>query len=179
MDKRTVLLSKVWLVKFSENVTLNQIYQTTVPSLQLWSYLKGKSDLSKPTLRMILHSHFQERSELHNQFTTEVQGNKETLQNFLIRAMDLKQKILSACLSQELRTFGAHSRCLLLEWDKPEEDENGVLWRKTHRKQLVLPDKTKLLHERRYVTRWGYDRTVSLMRDRFFWPYMQHEIEQY
>lgn len=54
-----------------------------------------------PTLRRILRSHYQEWSatELYKQLTTEVQNNKETLQNFLIRAMDLRQKILFA--SQE------------------------------------------------------------------------------
>lgn len=57
--------------------------------------------MSLPTLRRILRSHYQERSatELYKQLTTEVQSNKETPQNFLIRAMDLRQKILFA--SQE------------------------------------------------------------------------------
>lgn len=60
--------------------------------------LEGKSDLSLPTLRRILRSHYQEKSatELYKQLTTEVQVNKETPQNFLIRVMDLRQKILFA-----------------------------------------------------------------------------------
>lgn len=60
----------------------------------------------------------------------------------------------------------------------------GVLWRKTaHRKQLVLPEKQhqvtalKKLHNQ--MGHQGTDRTISLIRDRFFWPYMQREIEQY
>ncbi len=62
-------------------------------------------------------------------------------------------------------------------------DEHGVLWRKTaYRKQLVIPDKHKItvlreLHDQ--IGHQGTDRTISLIRDRFFWPYMQHETEQH
>lgn len=54
-----------------------------------------------PTLRRNLRSNYQEMSatELYKQLTTEVQSNRETSQNFLIRTMDLRQKILFA--SQE------------------------------------------------------------------------------
>ncbi len=80
---------------------MDAVIRAIVPGLQLRSYLECKSDLSLPTLRRILRSHYQERSaiELYKQFTTEVQNNKETPQNFLIRVMGLRQKILFA--SQE------------------------------------------------------------------------------
>lgn len=60
--------------------------------------LKLQSDLSLPTLRRMLWLHYQERItiELYKQLTTEVQSNKETPQNFLIRAMNLRKKILFA-----------------------------------------------------------------------------------
>nr|XP_020481890.1 uncharacterized protein LOC109976004 isoform X3 [Labrus bergylta]XP_020482305.1 uncharacterized protein LOC109976603 isoform X3 [Labrus bergylta]XP_020483510.1 uncharacterized protein LOC109978500 isoform X3 [Labrus bergylta]XP_020515601.1 uncharacterized protein LOC110004405 isoform X3 [Labrus bergylta] len=69
--------------------------------MQIRSYLEGKANLTVPTLRRILRSHYQEKSatELYKQLTSEVQGIKETPQNFLIRAFDLRQKILFA--SQE------------------------------------------------------------------------------
>ncbi len=52
-------------------------------------------------LRRILRSHFQEKNatELYKKLTTEVQRPRETPQSFLIRALDLRQKILFA--SQE------------------------------------------------------------------------------
>lgn len=86
---------------YPEADIVDAVVRAIVPSLQLRSYLEGKSDLSLPTLRRILRSHYQERSatELYRQLTTEVQSHKETPQNFLIRAMDLRQKILFA--SQE------------------------------------------------------------------------------
>ncbi len=52
-------------------------------------------------LRRILRSHYQEKNatELYKQLTTEAQRTRETPQSFLIRALDLRQKILFA--SQE------------------------------------------------------------------------------
>lgn len=86
---------------YPESDIVDAVVRAIVPGLQLRSYLEGKSELSLPTLRRILRSHYQERSatELYKQLTTEVQSTKETPQNFLIRAMDLRQKILFA--SQE------------------------------------------------------------------------------
>ncbi len=72
-----------------------------IPGLQLRSYLEGKADLTLPTLRRILHSHYQEKNatELYKQLTAEAQHAKETPQSFLIRVLDLRQKIIFA--SQE------------------------------------------------------------------------------
>ncbi len=52
-------------------------------------------------LRRILRFHYQEKNatELYKQLTTEVQRPRETPQSFLIRALDLRQKIQFA--SQE------------------------------------------------------------------------------
>ncbi|KAL1278520.1 hypothetical protein QQF64_025193 [Cirrhinus molitorella] len=88
---------------YSETEIVDAVIRAIVPGLQLRSYLEGKSGLSLPTLRRILRSHYQERSatELYKQLTTEVQNNKETPQNFLIRAMDLRQKILFASQDAE------------------------------------------------------------------------------
>ena len=47
---------------------------------------------------------------------------------------------------------------------------------------LVLPEqyKGKVLEElHNNMGHQGADRTVSLVRDRFFWPYMQSDIEHY
>lgn len=74
------------------------------PGLQLCSYLEGKADLTLPTLRCILRCHYQEKSgtDLYKQLSSEMQGTKEPPRNFVIRAMDLRQKILFA--SQESKS---------------------------------------------------------------------------
>lgn len=83
----------------------------------------------------------------------------------------------------ELRQLSPQVICLLREWDKLEMDENGILHRKTaNRKQLVLPEihkstVLKELHDE--MGHQGVERTLSLIRDRFYWPYMQREVEDY
>lgn len=88
---------------FSETEIVDAVVRAIVPGMQLRSYLEGKGDLKLPTLRRILRCHFQEKSatELYKQLSSEVQGIKETPQNFLIRALDLRQKILFASQESE------------------------------------------------------------------------------
>ena len=80
---------------------VDAVIRSIIPGMGLRSYLEGKANLTLPTLRRILRSHYQEKSatDLYKQLTSEVQGIKETPQNFLIRSLDLRQKILFA--SQE------------------------------------------------------------------------------
>lgn len=62
-------------------------------------------------------------------------------------------------------------------------NEDGILFRKTaSRSQLVLPKKFhpmiyRELHEE--VGHLGVERTLHLVRDRFYWPHMQRDIEHY
>lgn len=85
--------------------------------------------------------------------------------------------------ARELKTFSQETNCLFREWDKLTIDSDGILYRTTtSRKQLVLPEqyKRKVLEElHNNMGHQGADRTVSLIRERFFWPYMQSEIEHY
>uniref|UniRef100_A0A3B3TAH8 Gypsy retrotransposon integrase-like protein 1 n=1 Tax=Paramormyrops kingsleyae TaxID=1676925 RepID=A0A3B3TAH8_9TELE len=82
-----------------------------------------------------------------------------------------------------LDALSKQSKCLLREWERLHVDENGILHRKTTDKtQLVLPGRYKAtvlqeLHDE--MGHQGIDRTTSLIRERFFWPYMQKEIEHY
>ncbi|KAK6472741.1 hypothetical protein HHUSO_G27324 [Huso huso] len=86
---------------YTEIEITEAVIRAIVPGLQLRSYLEGKTDLTLPKLRRILRSHFQEKdaTKLYKQLTSGVQEAKETPQNFLMRVMDLRQKILFA--SQE------------------------------------------------------------------------------
>ncbi|KAL6454997.1 hypothetical protein MHYP_G00365650 [Metynnis hypsauchen] len=87
----------------SEVEIVDAVIRAIAPGMQLHSYLEGRANLTLPTLRRILRSHYQERSatELYKQLTSEVQGIKETPQAFLIRAVDLRQKILFASQESE------------------------------------------------------------------------------
>ena len=60
---------------------------------------------------------------------------------------------------------------------------NGVLYRTVSSgKQLVLPEKYKgfVLHElHNEMGHVSSDKVLNLIRPRFFWPYMQREVENY
>lgn len=88
---------------FPELEIVDAVIRAIAPGMQLRSYLEGKVNLTLPTLRRILRSHYQEKSatDLYTQLTSEVQGFKETPQNFLIRTLDLRQKILFASQESE------------------------------------------------------------------------------
>lgn len=81
---------------FPETEIVDAVIRAIAPGMQLRSYLEGKTNL--PTLRRILRCHYQEKSatDLYKQLSAEAQGTKETPQNFVIRALDLRQKILFA-----------------------------------------------------------------------------------
>lgn len=85
--------------------------------------------------------------------------------------------------SKQWRAVKPKFRGLIREWDKLQLDEHGILYRKTsQRTQLVLPAKFKHIVLRELHDEMGHqglDRTTSLIRDRFFWPQMQKDVEHY
>lgn len=88
---------------YSDIEIVDAVIRAIPPGLQLRSYLEGKPELTLPTLRRILRSHFQERSatELFKQLASEAQNSKETPQCFLMRVLDLRQKVLFASQESE------------------------------------------------------------------------------
>lgn len=132
-------------------------------------------------------------------YTTSVQhtaGNEETRKPFSVAEIRQAQrddpnigpvlqcKLMNAKPSvHQLKAFSKQSKCLLRGWERLHLDEDGILHRKTaNRTQLVLPERYKTivlkeLHDE--MGHQGIDRTTSLIRDRFFWPYMQKDIEHY
>ena len=73
--------------------------------------------------------------------------------------------------------------CYLRAWNKLHIAADGILWRQTKsRSQLVLPTKFKQLVFQELHIEMGHlgaDRVVDLARSRFYWPYMQEEIEYF
>ena len=86
---------------YTEDEIKEAVIKAINPALSLRSYLEGKADLTLAKLRRIMRSHYQERTatEPYHQLSSTVQQPKEKPQEFLIRLLDLKQKILFA--SQE------------------------------------------------------------------------------
>lgn len=86
-------------------------------------------------------------------------------------------------LTDEMRgVLTGTNRKLMYEWNKLHL-EGGLLYRRTReRKQLVLPSKYKKLaleHLHDKMGHVGTERVLSLVRERFYWPYMKAEVEEY
>ncbi|KAI5106078.1 hypothetical protein C0J45_3775, partial [Silurus meridionalis] len=81
------------------------------------------------------------------------------------------------------RSHGKEARGLSREISRLHLDAHGLLFRKTAtRHQLVLPKKYhalvyKELHED--MGHLGAERVMNLIRDRFYWPRMQKEVEHH
>jgi hypothetical protein len=81
---------------FSTSEIMEGIIRAIHPSVKLRSYFEGRPDLTLPTLRRIIRSHFQEKTptELYQQLCNLAQGPKEEANDFLMRALDLRQKVV-------------------------------------------------------------------------------------
>ena len=87
--------------KYKEHEIVDGVIRAISPGLVLRSYLESFKTLSLDRLRKILRSHYgvKNTTELYQSLASICQSGKETPQAFLMRALDLRQKILFA--SQE------------------------------------------------------------------------------
>lgn len=83
---------------YTEMEIMEAVIRAVNPGLKLRSYLEGKRDLTLATLRQILRTHYAEKDAtvLYQQLTKAVQSPGETALDFLVRVLDLRQKVLFA-----------------------------------------------------------------------------------
>ena len=83
---------------YSDKEVVSAVVHAVQPGLQLRSYLETMVDVTPPRLRKILRFHFHERNatELYQLLTNIAQQPNEDPQSFLIRALTVRQKIISA-----------------------------------------------------------------------------------
>ena len=81
---------------YGEREVVEAVVRAINPASRLCSYLGGKSALILTDLRRVLRSHYKESgaTDLYYQLSRARQEAKESPQEFLIRAMDLQQKVL-------------------------------------------------------------------------------------
>ena len=86
---------------YSASEIINALIRAMPSGLEFRRYLECRSDLTLPQVRRLLRTHYREGGahEIHQQLLSASQGSKETPQEFLIRCMNLRQKIIFA--SQE------------------------------------------------------------------------------
>ena len=83
---------------YKEREIIDAVIRAISPSLKLRSYLETMSELPLPKLRQMLRAHYKQKSgtELYQELTTMCQSPKESPQDFLVRALDLRQQVLFA-----------------------------------------------------------------------------------
>lgn len=81
---------------YTEDELCEEVVRAVSPDLQLRSFLEGKADLTLQRLRRILRAHFQEQdpTTLFNTLSNSSQQSTETALDFVIRLMNLRQKIM-------------------------------------------------------------------------------------
>ncbi|XP_071808982.1 uncharacterized protein [Asterias amurensis] len=81
------------------------VIRAIAPGSSLRSYLEGRSKISLPSLRRIIRAHYQERdaTDLYKQLSQLTQGAKESAQAFLLKAFDIRQKVLFASQESDSR----------------------------------------------------------------------------
>lgn len=89
---------------YEEDEVVMAVIKAISHGLPLRGYLEGRSKISLPQLRRILRAHYKEQGaiETYQELAAAVQGQKETSHDFMIRTMDLRQKVVFA--SQEDQT---------------------------------------------------------------------------
>ena len=90
---------------YTDKEVVEAVIKAMKPGMQLRSFVETVRDLTLPRLRQILISHYKEKSgtQLYQELATIFQGQKETPEAFLLRCLDLRQKILFA--SQEADAY--------------------------------------------------------------------------
>lgn len=81
---------------YKEREIIDAVLPAISPSLKLRSYLETMKELTLAKLRQMLRAHYKSGTELYQELTTMCQSPKETPQDFLIRALDLRQQVLFA-----------------------------------------------------------------------------------
>ena len=83
---------------------VHAVIRAIAPGSELRSYLEGRNKIPLPSLRRIIRSHYQEKdaTKLFKQLSQLAQNSKETPPAFLLRAFNIRQKVLFA--SQEVES---------------------------------------------------------------------------
>ena len=80
---------------YKESEIVDAVIRAISPHSSVRSYVETLSDLSLAKLRRILRVHYREKdaSEVYQQLATVCQQGNESLQQFLLRALDLRKKV--------------------------------------------------------------------------------------
>lgn len=100
---------------YDELEIVDAVIKSINTGLKLRSYLEGLDDLKLDVLRAVLRTHFHEKTatELYQELGQLAQGPKEDVQHFIIRGMDMRQKVLFASQQEQKEAGLSYSPALV------------------------------------------------------------------
>ena len=98
---------------YSDTEICEEVIRAISPDIPLRCFLEGKTDLTLDKLRKILRAHFHEPdpTTLFNTLSNSVQQNNESPSDFVVRLMNLRQKVLF--VSKEMDTRFQYTESLV------------------------------------------------------------------
>ena len=98
---------------YSEREVIDAIIKCISPSLPLRDYIEAMREIGIESILKILRAHFQEKnaSELYSALSNLVQSPTEEPQNFLMRALNLREKIIFASKQSGARLKYGTEQC--------------------------------------------------------------------
>lgn len=92
---------------YGERELVDGVIRAILAGSKLRGYLEGREDLSLPKLQAIIRASYKEKSttELYQELCGLKQNTQESIQDFLFRALELRQKILCAGKESSLPTY--------------------------------------------------------------------------
>ncbi len=100
-----------------------------------------------------------------------------------IKESQQRDPVISRVLEYKNNTIRPFGHTLLKQWTRLHLSDDGVLYRRAgKRNQLILPREYhqtvyRELHQE--MGHLGTERTLCLIRERFYWPQMQKETEHF
>lgn len=98
---------------YEEKEVIDGIIRCISSSLPLKDYIEAMRESGLETIKKILRAHFQEKnaSELYTSLTSLVQSTNEEPQNFLLRAMNLREKVIFASKASNAKVRYEPAQC--------------------------------------------------------------------
>ena len=95
---------------YADRDIVDGIIRAIQPGSKLRGYLEGRSSVTLPKVQAIVRAAYKEKdaTELYQELCALKQGKGESIQEFLFRALELKQKITFSCKDSDLPTYDEH-----------------------------------------------------------------------
>ena len=95
---------------YDQDEIVNGVMRAMVPSLTLRNVLETTTNLNLDRLLSLLEDHFEEKSttDLWNKLTSMAQSSEEPSYSFLLRCIELRQKILIASTKSDIKLISLY-----------------------------------------------------------------------